>query len=377
MTSEAHLAGELEQRSGVARLRALVDGITADTGSTYHVPALGVLAHRPGHEAVRVFSGRDAKGTPLTADTPYPSACLSKLALTLLTMRFLENGEIALDQPLRHWLPEASGGTGELTLLRLLTHTSGLPLDLDIPYSPGLTRADVRRACLRVTPNRAPGEQVSYSNVGFGLVALILESITRRRLEELLEEFVFAPLHLEAWLGREPARSPAWVSDVRSNHTGTDIEPANSPFWRSLALPWTGLLLTPAAMLTLMRQFCPEDRFLIGPGTLESIVTNCVGSLSGGFPEGCFFGYQRAPALEWSPCPWGLGLEIRGQKRPHPIAPSFGTGSYGHVGSSGCLAWRDTTTRTSIVIVGTRSVRSGWLIRKGSRLCDAAVAAFD
>jgi CubicO group peptidase (beta-lactamase class C family) len=218
---------------------------------------------------------------------------------------------------------------------------------------------------------------VAYSNIGFGLLALVLETITGHDLEDLLQDLVLGPLGIEAWMSREPPRAPAWISDVQSDHAGTEIEPANSRYWRSLGLPWAGLLVTPRGLLSLMREFCPEEGRLLRAETLDLARRNHVGDSSGGFPGGeCYFGFHAERELLWSPCPWGLGLELRGRKRPHPVPASFGEDSYGHVASFGCLAWTDRNTRASVVVVGTRSTHGGWLLRNGSRLCEAAVSAF-
>src|SRR5207237_5260274 len=63
-----------------------------------------------------------------TPDTLYDLASLSKLFTTTVVMRLVEQGKLALDEPVATWLPEfAAGGKDSVTPRHLLTHTSGLP----------------------------------------------------------------------------------------------------------------------------------------------------------------------------------------------------------------------------------------------------------
>ena len=41
------------------------------------------------------------------------------------------------------------------------------------------------------------------------------------------------------------------------------------------------------------------------------------------------------------PCDWGLGVEVRGAKRPHWTGPSNSPATYGHFGQSGSFLWVD------------------------------------
>ena len=43
----------------------------------------------------------------------------------------------------------------------------------------------------------------------------------------------------------------------------------------------------------------------------------------------------------FDPCDWGLGVEVRGDKRPHWTAPSNSPATYGHFGQSGSFLWVD------------------------------------
>jgi beta-lactamase class C len=242
-----------------------------------------------------------------------------------------------------------------------------MPLDLSseqVAYAQGLNWAQLAQACLETFPGHAPGEQVQYSNVGYGLLALVVEHTTRMPFPQALEHFVLKPLGIVGTLGGQLAALPVQLADVRGTHAGGPIEPFNSGFWRGLGLPWAGLITDAAGALALVCAFAGTPSGFLRETTRIAATTNQTGGLAGGF---------AAPML-WPDCPWGLGPELRGQKQPH-WAPAGMTESFGHSGASGCLAWADPITDTAWVILGTRTAESGWLLRRGAALSQAILAA--
>lgn len=145
------------------------------------------------------------------------------------------------------------------------------------------------------------------------------------------------------------------LTGLRGAHVGTAIEPFNSAFWRSLALPWAGLVTTLDGAFGLLRAFRGQPAGLLRPATRDDAIFNQTENLPGGF----------VPPLVWPRCPWGLGPEIRDEKRPHWAPPTASPASYGHSGASGCVVWADPTRDVAWGIVGTRTSDNGWLVRRG------------
>jgi CubicO group peptidase (beta-lactamase class C family) len=197
---------------------------------------------------------------------------------------------------------------------------------------------------------------VQYSNVGYGLLAIAVERVTGRPFAAALSEQVLGPLGIEGYLGVEALpRQAARTTDVRGRAAGTEIEPFNSPFWRGLAMPWVGLVTTAEGALRLLGAFAGD---FLRPDTRARATSDQTGGLAGGF----------GGPLMWDPSPWGLGPDLRGQKRPHWAPASASPGSYGHAGASGCLAWHDPARDLSWVLIGTRTADGGWLLRQGAAI---------
>jgi CubicO group peptidase (beta-lactamase class C family) len=115
-------------------------------------------------------------------------------------MRLIERGLLALDRPIRTYLPDfrlADRSVAKrLTLRHLLTHTGGWQeLDRDIDTGPGddaLARLVERMADQPQV--RPPGETWSYSNNGFSLSGRVIEVVTGQTYERAIADLVLAPL---------------------------------------------------------------------------------------------------------------------------------------------------------------------------------------
>ena len=309
---------------------AAVESLLAE----HSLPGVLLAVARGRDEPVLSTVGTSADGCALGNDTLFPVASVTKLATALAVLRLCAGGQLELDDPLAAHLPQAAAAVDGVTLRTLLCHTAGLPDDLApvlAPYEYGLCWERLEEACLATGLVRAPRSRVTYSNVGFGLLALVVERCTLLPFATALTGLVFDPLGIEGYLGVEPPRPPGRVAGKLGEHGGTDREPFNSLFWRSLALPWAGVVTTAGGALALVRAFMAQPAVFLPPDLQVAAISDQAGGLAGGFT-----GY-----MEWQPCPWGLGPELLGTKSPHMVPASASPASFGHSGYSGCLAWAD------------------------------------
>jgi beta-lactamase class C len=332
------------------------------------VPGMVVAAATSGQSPAVLAWGADARDRVLTANTLFPVASVTKLATALAVLRLVDDRALALDDQLGDHLPEAAAARAHITIRALLCHTSGLPIDVEpelAPYAPGLTWEKIAQACLATYPVWPAGDRVQYSNVGYTLLALVVEAYARQPFSAALAERVLAPLGVEGYLGVALPREPALLADARRpKDAAAELAPYNSAFWRALALPYGGLLTTAVGALTLVRAFLPSGQALLSEKTRGEAVRSHTGDRAGGF---------IAP-MWWPRCSWGLGPELRGDKQPH-WAPAIAPTSFGHSGASGCLAWADPTRDIAWAFLGARTADSGWLLRRGAAISEAILAA--
>jgi serine-type D-Ala-D-Ala carboxypeptidase len=170
------------------------------------------------HRGVRIFhkayglsrkyetaSDLAADPIPATTETLYDLASITKLFTTTAAIRLVEQGRLALDEPIAQWLPDfAEGGKQDVTLRQLLTHTSGLPADLELWKLESTPSARIQRVLVTPLLN-PPGKVFRYSDLGLITVGHLLEQVVGTTLERVVRDLVIEPLRLDQVVYRPPA----------------------------------------------------------------------------------------------------------------------------------------------------------------------------
>ena len=138
---------------------------------------------------LRINSNENIKKT-----SPFYLASISKQFTSMAIMMLKERNKLKYEDKLIKYLPEMQGYSNEVTIRHLLTHTSGMP---GYPVSPRITNRDVLNFLIKQDSLQfKPGDQYSYSNSGFILLALIVEKVTGQRFYKFMEENIFKPLKM-------------------------------------------------------------------------------------------------------------------------------------------------------------------------------------
>lgn len=150
---------------------------------------------------------------PATEHTPYSLASISKPITATGLMILAERGAVDLDRPANDYLRAAklsglAGDPSRATVRRLLSHTAGLPLHYeffyrDAPYGERKMEDAIARYGILVY---APGTAYLYSNLGYGVIDQIIESVSGRSYRDFMRSEVFEPLgmrHSSVHLGAE------------------------------------------------------------------------------------------------------------------------------------------------------------------------------
>jgi CubicO group peptidase (beta-lactamase class C family) len=166
---------------------------------------------------------------PATLDTIYDLASLTKpLVTALLVVRFAERGVLDLNAPLSRYLVEFNDkDKREITLMELMTHSSGLPSWRPL-YLEAQTRADVPAAIARILLEPQPAHasrEVIYSDLNYVLLGFVLERVTDERLDRLAEREIFEPLGLERTMFGPP---PELLREIAATEHGQEFELANA-----------------------------------------------------------------------------------------------------------------------------------------------------
>ena len=196
--------------------------------------------------------GATAVGTDRTPneDTVFEIGSITKVFTTLLLVDMARTGEVSLDDLIEAHLPSRvrapEPGGQSITLMRLATHTSGLPrvpsnLDLSDPNRPyaGYTVEKMYDFLARFSAPGGVGDRYSYSNLGGGLLGHVLELGAGRTYEELVTERITAELGMP---DTRIASTPAMRQRLARGHSGV----VEMPNWENTTLAGSGRLLSTA-----------------------------------------------------------------------------------------------------------------------------------
>jgi D-alanyl-D-alanine carboxypeptidase len=137
----------------------------------------------------------------VTPDTIFELASVTKQFTAAAIMLLAEEGKVQLDDPLPSHLPSAPPSWKTITVRHMLTHTAGFP-GLTTGFQalrPGgarlnYTTAQMFDAASKDSLSFAAGERWQYSDVGYFLLGMIIESASGQRYSDFLDERFFKPL---------------------------------------------------------------------------------------------------------------------------------------------------------------------------------------
>jgi CubicO group peptidase (beta-lactamase class C family) len=129
-------------------------------------------------------------------------ASISKTFTAIAILQLKERGNLSLDDAYIKYFPEFP--YPEITIKQLLSHTSGLPdnealLDSIITKNPGkiFTNNDIIPALILYKKTKElrfkPGEKWGYSNIGYSLLALLVEKVSNQPFDVYMKSEIFIP----------------------------------------------------------------------------------------------------------------------------------------------------------------------------------------
>jgi CubicO group peptidase (beta-lactamase class C family) len=196
---------------------------------------------------------------PNQPDTKFRIASVTKQFTAALVLQLVEEGKIKLDGKLTDYLIDYRKDTGEkVTIHQLLNHTSGIPDYKNVssnPYSP----ADFVKKHVSGDLEFEPGTKYRYNNGGYSILGAIIEKVTGKSYETLLQERILKPLGMTN-------SGYAHNSTLLEKHAGSYIKtPAgyvNAPYI-DMSLPYAaGSMYSTVEDLYKWNQSLQEDKIL-------------------------------------------------------------------------------------------------------------------
>ena len=325
-------------------------------------------------EIVDTLVAGDARpGEPVTNDTLFALASVTKPVTVATVMTFVDSGDIALDDPVASLLPafgdeldpldtdvlpQLEIHRDEITLRQILCHVSGLPENvssdrLSMRNLPSLeTLLD---AMCRVPLQSAPGERLRYSNVGIGVAARLVEHLTGKPFAEVARERVIGPMNLPGIVSQPSGGDLARIAHTDDpGNEGTPAESYNSAWWQDVAIPWGGYFGTATDLATFAASFFPEQQNPLSPEVKSQMIIDQTGGVPGGV---------EIAGVYWHKGAWGLGWEVASTKRHHWTGTLRSPSTFCHWGQAGTLVWADPERKLALAVFGNRAVRVPWPLK--------------
>lgn len=194
-----------------AAARAALDSAIDLIVEREYAPGLGVAIVRAGRVIYQRGAGWADKeaGRRVDDNTLFYIASSTKSFTALATVLLDRAGVLDLDLSLARLLPGASVAAGldpsQITVRQLLSHTHGISGDGPVSYRAAYSGEIDRAAMIRAIAAHGPAENgtaYSYSNLGYNILSLGIDSIARKPWQDVLAERVFRPLSLRSTSAR-------------------------------------------------------------------------------------------------------------------------------------------------------------------------------
>jgi uncharacterized protein YbbC (DUF1343 family)/CubicO group peptidase (beta-lactamase class C family) len=301
-------------------------------GRIVHQKAFGFRATTPRHE-------------PMTLDTIFDLASLTKVvATTPSVMRLVQYGQVRLDEPVAHYIPDfGMNGKDTITIRQLLTHYSGLRPDIDLnPYWDG------RDAAFRLAHEEKlqapPGSLFIYSDTNFIVLGELVQRLSGMPLDKYAAVHIFQPLGMKR-TGYLPPRQ--WISKVAETYAPDRKQILRGVVHDPRAERMDGVaghagVFGTAGDLALYAQALISKKSILSSDIIEKMTT----------PQ------QPPNATEVRGLGWDIDSSFSSNRGA--LLP---VGSFGHTGFTGTSMWVDPYTNTYVVLL-TNSV----LPRNGAAL---------
>ena len=141
---------------------------------------------------------------PNAPDTKFRLGSITKQFTATLIMQLVEQGKIKLDGKLSDYLTDYRKDTGQkVTIHHLLTHTSGIPSYTGLPNFFNEVSRDPYKVDEFVKKFASgdlqfePGSKFAYNNSGYFLLGAIIEKVTGKPYEQVLQENIFDPVGMK------------------------------------------------------------------------------------------------------------------------------------------------------------------------------------
>jgi CubicO group peptidase (beta-lactamase class C family) len=289
-----------------------------------NVPGLAIAVIRRGKTSwVRGFGVKETNtGAPVTEDTIFEAASLSKPVFAYGVFKLVEQGKLGLDVPLTNYLPkpyiQGDDHLDKITARIVLSHRTGFPN----------WRGDGKPLTIYFTP----GERFSYSGEGYVYLQRAVEQVTGKALNDYMTGAVFAPL-------RMTSSSYVWRPDFdERTATGHDGDGKPVRLWKPKEAG------AASSLNTAVKDYAPFVEAVLNRKGLKAATLREMETQQIALDPDCRICIDREPKELSATLFWGLGWGIQHTKHGDDLW------HWGDNGAFKSFVMADPKTRTGVVM---------------------------
>lgn len=196
---------------------AAIDRVATESFTATGLPGMALAVTRGQNVVLVKGYGSAGDGRPVTAQTQFRLASLSKSVTALAVMQLAAAATVDLDAPIRGYLPNFTvadaSAADRITVRQLLTMTSGLSdagFDADDARTTRL--ADRLAALHAASPVAEPGREFHYFEPNYQVLAALVTKVAGVPFEDYLDQQVFTPLGMDSTVSTVTAQEAAAVA---------------------------------------------------------------------------------------------------------------------------------------------------------------------
>ncbi|SFG62588.1 serine hydrolase domain-containing protein [Sporolactobacillus nakayamae] len=316
----------------------IVDQFLKDCVEAHQIPGVvyGVINRQETIAENAIGYSYSDKKIPMKLDSLFDLASLTKVCATLPSiLLLLEQGQIDFDDPVRLFFSEEVNP--DLTLMHLLTHTSGFP-----PSFPFYRYAMDREAMLHfiLTIEAKPDVDTVYSDLNFILLGFLVEKLTDCTLDQFTKKNIYEPLKM-VHTGFNPTEElysivpTEWMPRIGKYQWG-HVHDENANYMGGVS-GHAGLFSNLHDLKNYVRMLMnngkmPDGNYFLSPATLIASRKNYTGEFSAAR---------------------GIGWQLN-EKQYSPGGYLVSKGSYGHTGFTGTSFWIDPDRQLGFILLSNR-----------------------
>jgi CubicO group peptidase (beta-lactamase class C family) len=204
---------------------------------------------------------RNRKNDPRTI---FDIGSITKQFTATAILKLEMQGKLSTDDTLGRYFPNIPPDKAGITLHQLLRHSSGLPGSIGRDYDP-ITPAAFLDSVLNSRLRFSPGTDFSYSNVGYSVLAMVVEKVSGMSYEDYLSRNLWHPAGMEQTGYTRPAFDESMIAVGYDNADSAWGKPTekkwdvDGPFWH---LKGNGGILSTAQDLILWDHALSGNRVL-------------------------------------------------------------------------------------------------------------------